>query len=129
MLQQTTNQYKANQDRRPGKIAHPRRRDVFFHAIKTGKLIGALTKDRRISIVRKVFFFGSILALLVLLFFPDFIDEAVLSLVLPFVGTILGIPLDAGFDWVAFALVVVSLLRVFPAEIVGEHYQRLFRRV
>jgi len=96
--------------------------------VKTGRLIGALFKDRRVSIVRKVAFFVVILALLALLAFPDTIDEIGLSFVLPLVGTILGIPLDAGFDWIAFALLSVSLLRIFPAEIVSEHYQRLFKR-
>jgi hypothetical protein len=122
MAQQATKYYPEK------RIARPKRRDIFFHAIKTSKLIGALTRDRRISIIRKVCFFAVILGLLAILLFPDFFDEAFLSIVLPIVGTVLGIPLDAGFDWLAFALIVVSLLRIFPAEIVGEHYQRLFKR-
>lgn len=113
----------------PRKLAHPRRRDVFLHAIKTSRLVGALGKDKRIPIVRKVFFFGIILALLLILLFPDAIDETFLSFALPIAGTVLGIPLDVGFDWAAFALVSVSLLRLFPAEIVSEHYQRLFHRI
>jgi hypothetical protein len=39
---------------------------------------------------------------------------------------VLGVPLDAGFDWIAFSLVVVNLLRFFPAEILSEHYQQIF---
>jgi hypothetical protein len=120
MLQQSTNASL------PPAIAHPKRRDVFFHFIKTGRLIGALTTDKRVSIARKVFFFGIIVVLLAILVFPDALDEIGLSVVLPFIGTVLGIPIDAGFDWIAFALLSVSLLRVFPAEIVSEHYQRLF---
>lgn len=112
----------------PRKVARPKRLDVFFHMIKTSRLIGELSKDRRISIARKIFFFGMIIALLVVLFFPDFFDEAFLSIVMPLLGTILGIPLDAGFDWIAFTLAIVSLLRIFPAEIVGEHYQHVFRK-
>ncbi len=110
------------------KGARPKRRDIFFHAIKTSRLIGALGKDRRISIARKVLFFGSILALLLILLFPDALDEAFLSIVMPVVGTVLGIPLDVGFDWMAFALAVVSLLRIFPAPLVAEHYERVFHR-
>jgi hypothetical protein len=110
----------------PEKRTQPRRRDVFFHFIKTGKLVGALSRDRRIAIWRKIIFFSAIIALLVVLLFPDFIDEAVLSVVLPIVGTFLGIPLDAGFDWMAFALFSVSLLHIFPAEVVTEHYQKIF---
>ncbi|HZU67662.1 MAG TPA: hypothetical protein VFA09_10330 [Ktedonobacteraceae bacterium] len=104
----------------------PRRIDVFLHAIKTFKLIGSLLVDRRIALWRKVFFFGSIIGLLVILLFPDLINEFVLTTVLPLVGTAFGVPLDAGIDWVGFALVVVSLLRFFPAELVAEHYRQIF---
>jgi hypothetical protein len=115
----------------PQQVAHnkrtqPRRRDIFFHAIKTSRLIGALTKDRRISVVRKVVFFGLILLLLAILLFPDALEELGLSFALPILGTVLGLPIDAGFDWMAFALAVIALFRLFPAEIVSEHYQRLF---
>lgn len=113
---------------RARKASRPKGRDIFFHAIKTVRLIGALGGDRRVSIIRKAFFFGIILGLLVILLFPDIFGEAVLSVVLPLVGTVLGVPLDLGFDWTAFALAVIALLNIFPAEIVGEHYQRLFRK-
>lgn len=122
MLEHTTN------TALPRKIVHPKRRDVFFHFIKTGRLISSLFTDRRVSLVRKVSFFVIVLAFLAILIFPDALDEIGLSIVLPVVGTVLGIPLDAGFDWIAFALVSVSLLRIFPAEIVSEHYQRLFEK-
>ncbi|HEX7733226.1 MAG TPA: hypothetical protein VF458_00130 [Ktedonobacteraceae bacterium] len=123
MTQQTT---QTTHTTHPSAIVHPKRRDIFFHFIKTGRLIGALSSDRRISIVRKVLFFAIILALLAVLLFPDVLDEIGLSLALPVVGTVLGVPVDAGFDWIAFALASVSLLRIFPAEIVSEHYQHLF---
>ena len=84
--------------------------------------------DRRVPVVRKVLFVGSIAALAVFLFFPDFFSETFLSVVLPIVGTVLGIPIDAGFDWIAFAMVSVSLLRYFPSEIVSEHYSNIFNR-
>lgn len=122
MSQQTTH-YSS-----PRKIARPRRLDIFFHLFKTSRLIGELSKDRRISIARKIFFFGTIIALLAILLFPDIFDEAILSIVMPLLGTILGIPLDAGFDWLAFTLAIVGLLRIFPAEIVAEHYQHIFRK-
>jgi len=112
----------------PEKLARPSRFTLFLHIIKTFKLIGALLKDRRIPVIRKILFFGSILFLLVLLLFPDLFGEVVLSFVLPLVGTVLGVPIDAGFDWVVFAIAVVSLLRVFPAEMVSEHYKRIFHK-
>src|SRR6266571_1798938 len=105
---------------KPLRRSRPRRRDIFFHGGKTLRLIGTLMIDRRIPIWRKALFIGSVGGLLVLLLFPDAFNEFFLSIVLPVAGTLLGVPLDAGFDWVVFALVVVSLLRFFPAEVVAE---------
>jgi hypothetical protein len=89
-------------------------------------LITALLGDSRVALWRKIGFFLLIAFLIVILAFPDIIDEIGLSVILPLIGTILGIPLDAGFDWLVFALLVVSFLRIFPAHIVAEHYSRLF---
>ena len=109
-------------------LAHPKRRDIFLHGINTLKLIGALITDPRIPIWRKLLFFASIGGLAVILFFPDALNEAFMSTVLPVAGTILGVPIDAGFDWVAFALAIVALLRFFPPELVSEHYRHIFKR-
>ena len=106
--------------------AQPRRRDIFLHAGKTLKLIGGLLTDRRVSLWRKLLFIGSIGGLIALLFFPDLFGEAFLSIAMPIVGTVAGVPLDAGFDWMAFALIVVNLLKFFPAELVTEYYRMNF---
>jgi len=108
------------------KRVRPRRMEIFLHITKTWKLIGALITDRRVPFWRKAFFFGSTGGLLFILLFPDALNEVVMNTVLPLAGTVLGIPLDAGFDWLAFALAVVTLLRFFPAELVAEHYRRIF---
>jgi hypothetical protein len=110
------------------KIYHPKRFDIFFHGLRTAKLVKALMTDRRVSIARKGFFISSIIAFLVVLLFPDAINETIMSTVLPFIGTILGVPIDAGFDWIAFALIAVNLLRLFPQEILSEHYGRIFEK-
>ena len=109
-----------------GEKLRPRRRDIFLHAGKTFQLIGGLMTDRRVPLWRKLLFVGTVGGLLLLLFFPDLFSEAVLSTVLPIVGTIAGVPIDAGFDWMAFALVAVNLLRFFPAEVVAEYYRNIF---
>ena len=109
-------------------LLQPKRLDMLLHAGKSLKLVGSLIIDRRVALWRKAFFFASIALLLVLLFFPDALGEFVLSTVLPLVGTVLGVPLDAGFDWVAFALAIVSLLRFFPPELVSEHYRTIFNK-
>ncbi len=106
--------------------AFPRRRDIFFHFFKTGKLVGALFTDRRVPLTRKIFFVAVIAALLAVLFFPDAIGDLGLGAVLPVIGNVLGVPIDAGFDWTAFALLAVNLLKVFPAYIVAEHYNDIF---
>jgi len=111
-----------------GKRSRPKRLDIFFHLTKTFKLIGALISDRRIPLWRKALFFASIGGLLLILLFPDALGEVVMSTVLPLAGTILGIPIDAGFDWVAFALAIVTLLRFFPADLVAEHYRQVFQK-
>lgn len=111
----------------PWERTRPRRLDIFLHAIKTFRLIGSLLTDPRISLFRKLLFFASIAALLLILLFPDVLNEFVMSTILPLAGTILGVPIDASFDWVAFAMVIVSLLRFFPPELVAEHYRQIFR--
>ncbi len=93
----------------------PSRWEIFLHVGKTFKLISAMMFDGRVALWRKLFFVGSIVGLLV-----------VLSTVFPIIGTLAGVPLDAGFDWVAFALVALNLFRFFPAELLAEHYKRIF---
>jgi len=106
---------------------HPERLEIFLHIVKTGKLIRALVFDQRVPLWRKAFFFSAIGGLLFLLLFPDLLNETVMSIVLPLAGTVLGVPLDAGFDWLAFAIAVVTLFRFFPPELVAEHYRQIFR--
>src|SRR5260370_1763096 len=85
-----------------GKRTRPRRFDIFCHAAKTGRLIKALTTDRRVALWRKALFFHSTVALLIILLFPDALNEVVLSTVFPLVGTLLGVPLNAGSRWLPF---------------------------
>ncbi len=111
-----------------GKRARPKRLDIFFHIGKTFRLIGSLLTDPRIPVWRKALFFASVGGLLLILLFPDVLGEFVMSTIMPLAGTVLGIPLDAGFDWIAFALAIVTLLRFFPAELLDEHYRLVFQK-
>jgi hypothetical protein len=120
-LQGVSQNYYENQRTRPG------RTEIFFHIFKTGRLIKALLFDRRVSLWRKAFFFTAIGGLLFLLLFPDLLNETIMSTVLPLAGSVLGIPLDASFDWLAFAIAILTLFRFFPPELVTEHYRRIFR--
>jgi hypothetical protein len=119
---QGVSQYDYSQPRtRPG------RAEIFMHIFRTGRLVKALLFDRRVSLWRKAFFFSAIGGLLLLLLFPDLLNETIMSTVLPLAGTVLGIPLDASFDWLAFAIAIVTLFRFFPPELVAEHYRQIFR--
>ncbi len=119
-MQGPSQNYHIQQPARPGRF------EIFFHIFKTGRLIKALLFDRRVSLWRKGFFFSAIGAMLFLLLFPDLLNETIMSTVLPLAGSVLGVPLDAGFDWLAFAIAVVTLFRFFPPELVAEHYRRIF---
>lgn len=109
-------------------LIHPNRIQLLFRAPKTARLIAALYADERVPVWRKTLFSTCIVLLVCVLFFPDVIGETVLSTILPFIGTILGIPLDAGLDWAAFILLLPPMLRIFPAPMVQDHYDRIFSK-
>jgi hypothetical protein len=124
VMTQTTQTAQATRQQR---LVRPKRFDIFLHLPKTVRLLGALIADRRIPLSQKILFFSIILLLLVALLFPDLLNEAFLTTLLPVLGTLIGVPVDAGVDWIAFAMIVVNLMHIFPAAIVSEHYQRIFR--
>ena len=99
-----------------------KRRHIFFHPIRSCNFVGALMCDQRISRARKVAFVVVTLTVVALMLFPSLVEETFLSAILPILGTILGIPLDLSFNWAALALLSVTLLRIFPSEVVDEHY-------
>ena len=101
---------------------------LLFHVGKTARLAGALLVDRRVTIYRKLLFIGSLLILGLALLAPDTIGLLLSDFVLPLVGPIIDIPADVALDWVAIAVAAYNLLRVFPEEIVTEHYNRLFSK-
>ena len=125
MLQQQHQQQPLTQ---PHQYKQPRRRDLVFHFFKTLRLVGTILWDRRVPLLRKGVFVGGIVLLLVLLLFPEVIGDGatLLAALFPLLGV--EIPAEGTLDWLAFALASFSLLSVFPKEIVGEHYERLFHR-
>jgi hypothetical protein len=100
---------------------------MLLHLGKTFALTGAVLTDRRVHWLPKVAFIGLIVALMLGLIFPETAVD-VLG-VIPTAGLdLLGIPAEAGIDWVVFGVAAFNLLKMFPANIVGEHYDRLFRK-
>ena len=105
---------------------------MIFHAFKTVSLAVALLVDPRVHPARKLVFVGVLSTLIAAALGIEGIGEAVTQLlnVVPGLGLFVGVgevPVDATIDWVLVAVAAFNLLRLFPAEIVGEHYDRLFR--
>jgi hypothetical protein len=99
---------------------------MLLHLGKTFALTGAVLSDRRVHWLPKFAFIGLIGALMAGLLFPEMAVD-VLG-VIPTAGLdLLGIPAEAGIDWMVFGVAAFNLLKLFPADIVGEHYDRLFR--
>lgn len=103
---------------------------MLFHMAKTFALTGSLLTDSRIHPARKAVFMTVMGVLLAAALGVDAAGELVTNLV-PVVGQFVGlgeIPVDAAIDWVVLSVAAFNMLKVFPTEIVGEHYDRLFRR-
>jgi hypothetical protein len=102
---------------------------MFFHVGKTAALANAVLKDERVHWLPKMVFLTGIGALAMAVLFPELAADLV-GLYIPGVGwafDALGIPVEASFDWVVAVVAAFNLLKIFPTEIVGEHYDRLFR--
>lgn len=110
----------------PSKRSSMNQLSLLLHIRKTALLINAVLHDARVHWVPKSLFLGTLTALVIALLGGDAVGEMV-SNIFPVIGPVLGLPADAGLDWVAFSVAAFNLLKLFPADIVGEHYDRLFR--
>lgn len=107
-------------------FAGPSQWGLLLHIHKTYSLIRAVLADARVHWLPKVMFLSCIGAMLLVLLGGDMM-AGVAESVVPLIGPVVGLPVDASLDWVAFTVIAFNLLKLFPAEIVGEHYDRLFR--
>src|SRR5262249_39334748 len=102
---------------------------LFFHLRKTVALAQAVLQDTRVHWLPKVAFVTGIGTLLLALVFPELVTDLI-ALEIPGIGLAfdaLGLPTEFAVDWVFVSVAAFNLLKLFPAEIVGEHYDRLFR--
>ena len=106
----------------------PRRRDLVLHFFKSFKMIEAVLWDRRVSLVRKAAYLGGMGILLVLLLFPELLADSATLLTPLFSLVGVEIPVEGTIDWMALAFASFSLLSLFPKEVLGEHYERIFRK-
>ena len=107
-----------------------RQASLLFHMGKTAALVNAIMKDARVHWLPKFFFFGVLGALLLALLFPESAAE-IIGLGIPGIGwglDAIGIPVDATVDWAVLGVAAFNLLKLFPKEVVGEHYDRLFHK-
>ncbi len=96
---------------------------AIAHLPRTMKVAGAVLHDKRVSFVPKAMFVGSIAFILAALLTPEALAEFVA--VVPGVGDIiaaLGIPVDGAIDWLAMGIAALNLMRLFPQDIVNEHF-------
>ncbi|HEY7983826.1 MAG TPA: hypothetical protein VID73_06640 [Ktedonobacterales bacterium] len=105
---------------------------MLFHVFKSMSLAVSLLVDPRVHPARKAVFIMVLGALIAAAVGVEGIGEAVTQLlnVVPGLGVFVGageIPVDVTVDWVLVAAALFNLMRLFPREIVGEHYDRLFR--
>ena len=105
---------------------------MLFHMFKSISLAVSLLVDPRVHTARKAVFITVIGALIAAAIGVEGVGEAVTQLlnIVPGLGAFIGlgeIPVDVTIDWVLVAAAMFNLLRLFPREIVGEHYDRLFR--
>ena len=106
----------------------PRRRDLVLHGLKTIRLVKAVLWDKRVGLLRKGTFLGGIALLLLLLLVPEVLGASVTLLSPLFALVGVELPVEGAISWMALAFASFSLLAVFPKEILGEHYERIFRR-
>ena len=102
---------------------------MLFHLFKTFALTGSLLGDSRVHPARKAVFLSVLGVLVAAALGVE--GAAELVNIIPGVGQFLGLgelPVDAVVDWVVVTVAAFNLLKLFPANIVGEHYDRLFRR-
>jgi hypothetical protein len=110
----------------PDDGSRPHPWEMVLHPITTLRFMNALRRDPRISHVRKLLYVGPILVLLVAFLLPESVVAAGVALLLPLVGPLVNLPVDAALDWFAIGLAAYALLGVLPRRIVREHHARLF---
>ncbi len=105
---------------------------MLFHMFKSLSLAVSLLVDPRVHPARKAVFITVIGTLIAAAVGVEGVGELITQVlnVVPGLGAFVGvgeIPVDVTIDWVLVAAAMFNLLRLFPREIVGEHYDRLFR--
>jgi hypothetical protein len=98
---------------------------ALIHLPRMFKVAGNVLQDSRVNILPKIGFVGGIFALILALLAPETLAQVVD--LIPGLGPLLGaleIPVDGAIDWLALGLAAFNLLKLFPQDVVNEHYDR-----
>ncbi len=98
----------------------------IVHLPRTLKVARNVLGDARVNVLPKIMFVGGIVALLAALFTPEAFAETVN--LIPGLGQLLGaleLPVDGAVDWIALGIAALNLMRLFPQEVVDEHYNNV----
>jgi hypothetical protein len=102
---------------------------ILFNFPKTLSLVKSVFQDARVHWMPKIVFSLSLIVLLVALFVPEIFAEIVGAFsVIGLPLDLLGIPVDGTIDWIVAAVAAFNLLRLFPSQVVDEHYDRIFSK-
>ncbi|HEX8995045.1 MAG TPA: hypothetical protein VF812_03335 [Ktedonobacterales bacterium] len=96
---------------------------ALAHLPRTLKVAGSVMADARVKALPKILFVGSIVFILAALLTPEALAEFIAFV--PGVGDILalaGLPVDATIDWLALGITALNLMKLFPQDIVNEHF-------
>ncbi|SRR5579875_473154 len=107
---------------------NPSALSLMFHIPKTFSLVKSVFSDARVHWFPKIVFMLSLGVLLLALLTPEAFAEIVGAIGLPLTAPleILGIPVDGTIDWAVLGIAAFNLLRLFPSQVVSEHYNRIF---
>jgi hypothetical protein len=100
----------------------------IVHLPRVFKVAGNVLKDARVSMGSKLMFVTGIAALLLALLAPEtFVDVIVAIPGATAVLDLVGIPLEAAGDWIAIGLAAFNLMKMFPQDVVNEHYDNVMQ--
>lgn len=97
---------------------------ALAHLPRTLKVAGKTLQDSRVKALPKVLFIGSVIFVLAALLTPEALAEFVA--LVPGLGDLLALgflPVDGAIDWMALGVLALNLMKLFPQEIVNEHFE------
>ena len=99
---------------------------ALAHLPRTLKVAGKVLTDSRVQLLPKALFIGSVAFVLAALLTPEALAEFIA--VVPGLGDILALgflPVDGVVDWMALGILALNLMKMFPQNIVNEHFDEV----